>query len=139
MTPESVEVYRGPAVWKAADFETMLEEAMPPHFVVSHCGTHFTPESDEVKILFALAAAASFAPSSEEVMPCISFIVPMVRSSTQFTPESAEVQIFPPSTTAASTTPSLDEVVLRQFFGVPTGACTPVPAEVQVAPESVDV
>ena len=74
--------------------------------------------------------AASFVPSSDEVMECQSCVGPTEVSSIQVAPESDESQMLPPFTTAASFVPSSDEVMERQDCVAPTEV-----SSIQVAPE----
>ena len=84
----------------------------------SHFATLAAPPV--VQILSALAVAASFVPSDDDVIHRHTLVLPTLVSSVHEAPESVDVQILPPQTTAASFAPSDDDVIDNQFFVLPT-------------------
>ena len=71
-----------------------------------------------VHMLSLHAAAASFAPSADEVITLQYFPAPVVVSSVQVAPLSSEVHMLGYAT-AASFVPSTDEVIANQAFVSP--------------------
>ena len=91
---------------------------------------HVAPLLSEVHIVPPLVAtAASFVPSSDEVMDCQSFVPSPTVISVHVSPLSLEVHILPDCTVAASFVPSTDELMDFHDFVTPTEVSSVQPLE----------